>query len=135
MERLDLEGLKKALEDGNIFDGSDKLKNILKKSEGVSDSEDMEEILDKRQERVDKEWEENEEEYTKEMKKDSAVMMEKRAKAQEFEMENAKIKFLENEISIHKEIGEQIQCELDMNQKKIDEFNEEIGELKEKIGE
>jgi hypothetical protein len=137
MERkgIDLGKLKEALDKGEVFEEDGKLSDILKKSEDMTKSGKLNEIQTKRTERLQKQWEENKDDIVADVEKDSKERMAKREVNEKNEMVNAKIQFLENEIKVYEELGENIQHELDMNQQKIDGLVAQIKVLKEDIEE
>jgi hypothetical protein len=132
---IDLNKLKEALDNGELFDGKDSLDKILKKSENIDNLSETErdDVMKKREERVEKEMEENKEEIMADIIKDNDERMKKRSEREKNEMTLSKIKFLENEIKIFEEMKENIEHELDMYQKKIDDINAQIKVLKKDI--
>jgi predicted RNase H-like nuclease (RuvC/YqgF family) len=132
MKGLNLDKLKEALDKGEIFEDANKLNEIVKKSETVSDSD-----LEKRNERVKLSYEKaDESELKKQMEEELASekeRMKKREENERNEMVEAQIKFNEQEISIYNEYILNLEKNIEEKKKMVSELESKNEELRKKL--
>ena len=132
---IDLHKLKEALDNGSVFEENNKLNEIFKKAEYIDmlPEDKKKELLENRDERLNNEWDKNEDKIIKEIREDSEERMKKRSVYEKNEMNIAKIKFLTNEILVFEEYEKQLKEELEKNKSKIDNLNTQINVLNKDI--
>lgn len=132
---MDLNALKKALEDGLVFTGADKLNEIQKKADGIGDltGKERSDIFDERKERAKEGWKNIDEDNIKELIAEESKKMEMREEASKNEMELAEIKFIENEINIIEEYISNLLEEVNDKKRQIDNHQIRIDEIKKNI--
>ena len=132
---MDLDALKKALEEGTVFDGANKLNEIQKKSDNIGDlsSEEKNKVFDKREDRANDGWDNISEEKVKELVADDFKKTKMREEANKNEMELAEIKYIENEISIIEEYISNLLEEVADKKRQIDNHRIKIYEIKDSI--
>lgn len=132
---MDLDALKKALDDGTAFTGANKLNEITKKADGVGDLSGKEryDIFEERDKRIESNVKNISAKELKEIANDDISRMKKRNEAKKNEIELAEIKFIENEILVLEEYISNLLEEVDNKKREIDNHQIKIDEIKENI--
>ena len=132
---MDLDALKKALDEGTAFKGAEKLTEITKKADGIGElsGEEQHNLFEERDKRIESDAKNMTASQIKEMANDDILSIKKRNESEKNEMELAEIKFIENEILVIEEYINNLLEEVSDKKRQIDNHQIRIDEIKKEI--